>query len=302
MQQPTFTPNIARMRATVEELTGLGERYQRDDRAKAAAIVDKTYSELNLVITAHWFSYRGQVGYNFAGRKRGVDWWLPPVVVCAHYDTVKGSVGADDNASGVAVMLECTRLLAPLSLRRSVEFIATDMEETEPVAKTALNGSQAFSQEIIGVPGYFGVFNLNMVGFTSGLGTQTLPPEVQSAFPMVARSVEQGGRRGDSLAVVGNRDSAELAKAFADGARRHAPDLGLLSLELPNADAKLADLFRGDHVSFWGMAVPAVLLTDTGEFRNPHCHKPTDTASTLDYAFMGKVASALAGTLAALAG
>ncbi|MBI4202470.1 MAG: M28 family peptidase [Chloroflexi bacterium] len=299
MQQPPFTPNTQRLRATVEAIAAQ-ERHRRDRRSESLALIDQVYMELGLVVTGHWYSFRGQVGNNLAGRMRGVDWWLPPLVVCAHYDTVEGTVGADDNASGVAVMLECAHLLAPLSLRRSVEFLAVDMEEPE-AGGAALTGSQAFTQEIIGVAGYEGIFNLDMVGYTSGPGTQRLPSEIEGLFPDVAGRMAQQGHRGDDLAIVSNRQSAPLVQAFTSGVQQHTPDLGLVTLELPEDRPALADLFRGDHISFWAMDVPAILLTDTGDYRNPNRHTVKDTPETLDYGFMAKVTAALAGTLAALA-
>ena len=60
----------------------------------------------------------------------------------------------------------------------------------------------------------------------------------------------------------------------------------------------MPDIFRGDHAPFWMAGIPAIMITDTANFRNPHYHRPTDTADTLDYDFMGDVTRALIATLA----
>ena len=90
-----------------------------------------------------------------------------PLLVSAHYDTVPGSPGADDNASGVAVLLECARALSKARLRRSVEFVDFDMEEDQPEGQ-ALVGSTALVEAAGGKGSYEALYNLEMVGFTSG--------------------------------------------------------------------------------------------------------------------------------------
>jgi Zn-dependent M28 family amino/carboxypeptidase len=276
------------------------ERFNHDRHGEPLGYIDQAFAQLGLEVSGHTFTYHGRVGINLLARKSGSDLSLPPLLVCAHYDTVQGSLGADDNASGVAVMLECARLLAPLALPRTIDFLALDMEERQPEEGQGLVGSGAFVREQGKARGYAGVFNLETVGFTSGPGTQRLPPGFPVLFPAVYQHLVQRGFPGDGLALVSNRASAPLAQALLAAARARASDLDIVPVELPEGVPLPGDLFRSDHASFWAAGIPAIMLTDTANFRNPHYHTSTDTPDTLDYSFMARVTSALGATLAAL--
>ncbi len=291
------SPDLQRLRATVAALAAY-ERFNHDRHGEPLGYIDQAFAQAGLEVNGHTYAYAGRVGINLLGRKQGIDQSLPPLLVCAHYDTVQGSVGADDNASGVAVMLECARLLSPLALRRTVDFLAVDMEERQPEGE-GLVGSLAFVQEVAKGRGYAGVYNLEMVGYTSGPGTQKLPPGFSSLLPAVAERLAQRGYAGDSLAVVSNPGSRALVQTLVD-AVHGASDLEVVAVELPTGLPAPPDLFRSDHASFWAAGVPAVMLTDTANFRNPHYHTGRDTPDTLDYAFMARVTASLATALAAL--
>ena len=288
-----------RLRATVAALAAY-ERFNHDRHGEPLGYIDQSFAQCGLEVVGHTYAYAGRVGINLLGRKRGTDASLPPLLACAHYDTVEGSVGADDNASGMAALLECARLLSPLPTRRNVDFLALDMEERQPEGD-ALVGSTAFVRERAAGQGYAGVFNLEMVGFTSGPGTQKLPPGFQLVFPQIAQALAQQGYRGDGLALVANPGSRALARAFTQAASAVAPALRVIAFELPPDLPVPPDLFRSDHAPFWTAGIPAVMLTDTANFRNPHYHVRTDMPDTLDYGFLSQVTQALAGALEALA-
>lgn len=292
-------PDLQRLRAHVEALAAY-ERFNHDRHGESLGYIDQAFALLGLAVSGHTFTYHGRVGINLLGHKEGSDPSLPALLVCAHYDTVQGSLGADDNASGVAVMLECARLLAPLALPRTIDFLALDMEERQPEEGQGLVGSGAFVREQGKARGYAGVFNLETVGFTSGPGAQRLPPGFPVLFPAVYQRLAQRGFPGDGLALVSNRASASLAQALLGAARAGAQDLEIALVELPEGVPLPFDLFRSDHASFWAAGIPAVMLTDTANFRNPHYHTSMDTPDTLDYRFMSQVTAALAGALAAL--
>jgi hypothetical protein len=107
---------------------------------------------------------------------------------------------------------------------------------------------------------------------------------------------------GDFLAIIGNTASAELAAAVERAMNRHVPDLKTLSLMVPAQGERLPDTRRSDHAAFWDHGYPALMLTDTANFRNPHYHQPTDTLATLDLTFMRRVAEAVAAAAIDLAG
>ena len=209
-----------------------------------------------------------------SGRRTG-----PPLIIAAHYDTVEGSPGADDNASGLAVMLEGARALFPMTLAREIRFIAFCLEEEDLLGSLAYAAALKEAGEEIA-----GAIVLECVGYTSEKrGSQAIPV----ATPIAVSDV------GDFLAIVGNSASAPLVNAFKRAATREARELKTVSLVVPAKGERLPDTRRSDHAAFWHYGYPALMLTDTANFRNPHYHRPTDTFETLDLTFMQRVVRAV---------
>jgi len=209
-----------------------------------------------------------------SGRRTG-----PPLIIAAHYDTVEGSPGADDNASGLAVMLEAARALSPMTLAREIRFIAFCLEEEDLLGSLAYAAALKEAGEEIA-----GAIVLECVGYTSEKrGSQAIPV----ATPIAVSDV------GDFLAIVGNSASAPLVNAFKRAATREARELKTVSLVVPAKGERLPDTRRSDHAAFWHYGYPALMLTDTANFRNPHYHRPTDTFETLDLTFMQRVVRAV---------
>jgi Zn-dependent M28 family amino/carboxypeptidase len=213
---------------------------------------------------------------------------LPPLLIGAHYDTVSGSPGADDNASGLVVLLEVASLLRARLLRRPVWLVAFCLEEQDRL------GSQAFASRLKAERRELaGAIILECVGFTrSEAGTQQIPPGVPIAVPT----------QGDFLAIVGNEASRALVTQLDQEAQRNASQLKPLSLVVPGRGEALPDTRRSDHASFWDAGYPAVVLTDTANFRNPHYHRATDTVDTLNFEFLSKVVATVAATAIHIAG
>ena len=269
--------------------------------AAAQEYLRAAFHASGLEMRQHTFTHSGLTGTNLLARKEGSDPILPPLLVSAHYDTVPGSPGADDNASGVATLLECARVLASAPVIRSVELVAFNMEETQPHGD-GLVGSAAFVRDLAPYTRYEGVLNLEMVGFASGPGTQSFPSGFQVLFPTVYLHVEERDFRGDSLAVVSQGRSITLSQRLVAAAAQHVPELDVVAIEVRDGMPIPPDVFRSDHAPFWAAGVPAVMVTDTDNFRNPHYHTPGDTADTLDYAFLHRVTCALLATLAEYTG
>ena len=298
--------DVSRLRAHVARLAR-GERhslYSPDCHTETVEYISAAFAECGLETRQHTFDLRGRRGINIVSHKPGASVeGLRPLLVSAHYDTVHNSPGADDNASGVAALLECARVLSTAQLRRSVEFVAFVMEEKQPPNRMALVGSTAFVRHVLskaegtagGKNAYEGVYNLEMVGYTSGVGTQGHPPGFRFILPGVYGRVRQRGFRGDFIAVVARGSSIDLGRRFQDAARQWVPGLEVLAIEVRHRIPILLDIFRSDHAPFWAAGIPAIMITDTANFRNPHYHNSTDT---LDYTFMGNVTRALVATLA----
>jgi aminopeptidase YwaD len=205
------------------------------------------------------------------------------VIIGAHYDTVPFSPGADDNASGVATLLEIAHLCAEanLSLRRPVDFIAFGMEEEgcigscRHVTRLKRSGTKVAA-----------MVSLECVGYTDErAGSQRIPPGLPINVP----------DRGTFLGIIGNSPAKHLVSLMQASAKSHAPGLEAIGLVAEDNGHRLPVTRLSDHAPFWDRGYPALMLTDTAFLRNPHYHKPNDTADTLDITFMTKVAQTVAG-------
>ena len=135
-----------------------------------------------------------------------------------------------------------------------------------------------------------GAIILECVGYACDEeGSQKIPPGVPVPVPTV----------GNFLAIVGNQNSQILTKAVAEAMQFH---LSVVPLVVPGNGEQLPDTRRSDHTSFWEEGLPAVMVTDTANFRNPHYHQPTDRLETLNLDFMASVADAVTATVMRLAG
>jgi len=270
---------------------------------RTEAYLTEQFTRLGLGVSTHPFKALGGTYRNVIAtiQQSAAPSSPPPLIIAAHYDTVEASPGADDNASALAVLLEVARSLRDVPLARSVRFIAFCLEEENLLGSLAYASSlQAADEEICGA------IVLECVGYArSEEGSQQKPPMGKGAswrawggrvekMPVAVPTV------GDFLGIVGNAASAHLVKAVEAAANQAVPDLRTISLVVPGNGELLPDTRRSDHAAFWHHGYPAVMLTDTANFRNPHYHQPTDTLDTLNLAFMEKVARAVAAAAIAL--
>ena len=199
------------------------------------------------------------------------------VLVGAHYDAVPGTPGADDNASALAVLLGAATTVGP---HDQVCYVAFNGEECD------LAGSRAFVGRL-GRNRLEQVHVLEMVGYTSRAPGSQLNPIPPTRVPTV----------GDFLGLVGtHRSRASPGSCPRPGKLIHRAGPGAL----PAATVPLGvirrlapHVLRSDQAPFWEAGLPALMWTDTAEFRNPNYHRPTDLPETLDYEFMAGVARLL---------
>jgi len=274
----------------------IGERHPTSSPTalrQAEDYLTEQFKVLGLEVSTHPFralggTYRNVIGARSASHPSpGSD---APLIIAAHYDTVEGSPGADDNASALAVMLEVARCLRDVPLSRAVQFIAFCLEEQDFIGL----GSLAYVWSVKKADRKIaGAIVLECVGYACETeGSQRKPPGVPIAVPSA----------GDFLGIVGNTASAWLVQAVEVAAKQDVPDLKMVSLVVPGNGELLPDTRRSDHAAFWHYGYPAVTLTDTADFRNPHYHLPTDTLDTLNLEFMEKVARAVTAAAIDLAG
>lgn len=261
---------------------------------RAAAYIETTLQDFGYGVRNHSFFDNGKEYRNLIATLPGATKSQPKLLVVAHYDTVSNSPGADDNASGVALLLELARIFIRARLQRTVEFIAVNLEENECETKPkgrGLRGSRALAQ-YARKEGWnlAGVVVLESVAYASADAIQTIPEGLPIEVPIV----------GNFIAVIGNQASSHLVETFLHAAERYQPNLPKVPLVVPGNGELFPDTRRSDHAPFWDEGYPAIMLTDTTNFRSPHYHQPSDTLETLNLDFATAVGSAVAGLITVL--
>ncbi|HYK82398.1 MAG TPA: M28 family peptidase [Gemmatimonadales bacterium] len=284
---------VDRLTQHVAALEGIRHPTAAPERHRAARdYVAAELRALGLPVDFLPFTFRGRTHHNVRAIAHGREPHRPHLLVAAHYDSTPDTPGADDNASGVAAMLECARRVAPGPLAATVEFIGLDLEELH--APTYRVGSRRLARaRRAGGETLAGALVLEMVGYRDPTpGAQLVPPFLGVDVP----------RTGDFLAAVGDTQSRALLDDFVAAARATVPDLPIVPYRTRLRGWLLPLTRLSDNASFWDVGYPALMLTDTAFLRNPHYHRMSDTAATLDFDFMAQVTEAVAGAVERLAG
>jgi hypothetical protein len=239
---------------------------------------------------------------NIVGRQSGFTDECTTYIIDGHFDSVEGSPGADDNASGVAGLLESVRILSRYHFKNTIKFISFDLEET--VNGTGLNGSkQHVASCIPSSEKIAGVINYEMIGYcTNDTGSQIIPYGFSMLFPAAVESVRAQNARGNFVGCNANVASGPLRDAFATSSRLYVPELRVITLTVPGNGQIAPDLRRSDHAPFWDAGYQALMLADGANLRNLNWHKISDTLETLNFTFMANVVKAAIATVATLAG
>lgn len=230
-------------------------------------------------VDTHEFQVRGKTYENLvlnlpatqAGRKE------PPILIGAHYDAVPGSPGADDNATGVAVLLELARSLAAKPAKYPVRLVAFDMEEY------GLRGSSQYAADLRQQQQPLRLMiSLEMLGYRDTRpGSQRYPAGLERFYPNC----------GNFIGLIGNWSTIPDLISLSRRLRK----AGVLSEWLPagKRGAAIPATRRSDHAPFWDQNYPALMVTDTADLRNPHYHQPSDRLETLDLDFLTGVCQGL---------
>ena len=269
----------------IEVLAGaIGERnvWHYDNLEKSAGYIENTLRSLGYRVTVQEFAAVGKTVRNVQVELTGTLLPQEVVVIGAHYDSVPGSPGANDNASGVAALLEIARLLAGRPLLRTVRFVAFVNEEA-PFFSTCEMGSHVYArhahQQGVNV---VAMFSLETIGYyDNSPGSQHYPlPLYSLIYP----------DSGNYIAFVGNLSSRNLVRQSIGSFRRHSviPSEGIA------APGWMKGIYWSDHWSFWQEGYPALMVTDTALFRYPHYHSKSDTPDNIDYPRLARVVAGLA--------
>jgi Zn-dependent M28 family amino/carboxypeptidase len=260
-----------------------------DSMQRAEQYIADAFASAGWTVKRHAYAVPGGEAVNLEVERKGT---RPDtfVVIGAHYDTVAGSPGADDNASGVAALLVLARAFAHSAPERTLRFVAFANEEP-PWFRTEHMGSRVYARGCK-QRGEFVVamLSLESLGFYSRAeDSQSYPSDSTGAGRMT---------RGNYLAFISNPTSknllARISAAFA-ATQTIASDSAALPDSVDGVD-------WSDHRSFWEEGYPAVMATDTAPFRNPHYHRPGDTPETLDYDSFALAVRGLHAVVAELAG
>ena len=278
MPQPESTNILLHLKTLV------GERNPfttPDPLEQAAGYIAHQFQSMGLEVSREEVPFEGITSHNIFGLKEGTDSSAGTFILGAHYDSVKGTPGADDNASAVAALLEIARCLEDTETKGSILFTAFTLEEYGFIGSHQMAARVKESGEFIS-----GMISLEMLGYrTREPGSQTYPAYVPA---------DQYPDTGDFIAVVGNEPSQSLALGLAKTLKQTTPDLGVESLVLPGRADNFVEVRLSDHCPFWEHDFKAAMLTDTAFFRNPHYHQPTDTLETLDIDFIRDICAGVA--------
>jgi Zn-dependent M28 family amino/carboxypeptidase len=284
---PDVTVNPDNLYATVNQLVTVNPARSFNNHSSLeniAQYIKSKYSEYGLLATEQEYEVRGVSYKNIIASYGPTN--SPVLVIGAHYDVFDELPGADDNASGVAGILELARLISILkpSLNYRIEFVVYTLEEP-PFFRTEHMGSFIHAKslhennvEVIGMA------SLEMIGYFSDSGSSQEYPlsGMKLFYPTV----------GDFIAVVSNFSSSSLSRRFVNNLAATA-----LNTEQLRAPSFITGVDFSDHMNYWNFGYDAVMITDTSFYRNANYHKMTDTLDTLNYTKMAEVVKGVYWTL-----
>lgn len=285
MNQSELSTIASRARRIVEVLaTKYPSRHGRfpDVLNAAGDFIEAEFRNLGYVVTSQPYECEGAKVRNLIAEKQGSRPDQSCIIVGAHYDTVVGTPGADDNASGVAGLLELARLLKDQPLRHTVKFVAFPHEEP-PYFYTHLMGSRQYAKDLKQKgENVLVMLALEMLGYAGENYRQIYPAPLM-------RLLGRYPKNGNYIALVGNMRSLGMMSLV----RKAMRDQRMIGVESLSAPGFIPPLFLSDHSSFWKAGFPALMVTDTAFLRNPHYHAESDRPDTLNYEFLASVVSAV---------
>jgi len=267
----------------------IGERniWKYDNLKASASYIEKAITEMGYEVKKQEYMVMGE-------RVENLEWELTSerhpeeiILVGAHYDSASGSPGANDNASGVAAVLEIARLLKTKTLSRTIRFI-TFVNEESPFFQTGKMGSRIYAsrsrqrgEKIVAM------FSLETIGYYSHeKGSQNYPFPLSFFYPDT----------GNFIAFVGNVSSRSLVQ--------EALEIFRSKTAFPSEGIAAPGWFPGigwsDNWSFWKEGYPAIMITDTAPFRYPYYHTQQDVPDNIEYEQMSRVAVGMSETVRAL--
>jgi Zn-dependent M28 family amino/carboxypeptidase len=274
-----WTEMATRLRHHVNTLAHKPRLPSSPEHHQAGEYIHAQLREAGFTVEESRFTESGFAGTNLLTQPLPVKSDHPLLIVGAHYDSVPGSPGADDNASAVAALLELAhwigpRLAAGEPLAHRLQLAAYDLEEYGFI------GSYIHSRDVErSGTAVRAMISLEMLGYADDRpGSQKLPQHLASLYPDV----------GNFIGVCGNEASHELVQRVTAGMKA-IEGLPVESIAVPGKGETLTAIRLSDHSSFWERGYSALMITDTAFMRNPHYHQPSDRPETLNYDFLARV-------------
>jgi hypothetical protein len=281
-----------RLRAHVRILAGeIGERnlWRYEALGQASRYIQSEFEAVGLPGAFQEYSVNGKPVRNVEASIPGISRPEEVLVIGAHYDSVQGSPGANDNATGTAAVLEVARLLSGKNMARSVRLVAFVNEEP-PFFQTRSMGSRVYAKRARARGDrIIGMFSVETIGsYSDRPGSQQYPFPFGLFYP----------RTGDFIGFVGNLASRPLV--------RRSLELFRESTRFPSEGVAAPGWFMGigwsDHWAFWKEGYSAVMVTDTALYRYSEYHTQDDLPDRINYEKTARVVVGLARMVEQLAG
>ncbi len=291
----------SRIKSDIETLSRAprNSRENPGHHAFAAQWIAREFESIGLAVSRQVFDIPDQspdrTGVNIIGSLNEGS-GESPIVIGSHYDTVPNSPGADDNASGVAAMLECARTLIESGSSRHITFVAFDAEELQHPAQ-GLHGSTAYVGAMTESNRPSATIILESVGFSSSIIKQQLPGSFRFLFRRAYNALKLQKFEANSLLILSKGQGRNISRSLERSAQDASIQLPILPLEVPWWMPLIRNLRRSDHAPFWQADIPAVMISDTANFRNPHYHQTSDTAETVDVDLVTRAARMILNTI-----
>lgn len=255
--------------------------YNYESLSLVAKFIEEHFKEYGYFVDFNQFYYSGREYKNIVATLKGINSSKEWILIGAHYDSAMGSPGADDNASGIAVMLEVARIIRETPIAERIKFVAFTLEEPQTFDLKFIIGSSYFVKKMKRLGYKYRAIILESVGyFSEKKDSQKLPAFIK------------GPDVGDFLGVVGNKKSKPLLELF-EKVKEYVPSINLITYKAPMNGWLALETRFSDHAPFWDAGFQAVMLTDTAMFRNPYYHTSQDTPDKLNFSFMEDVTKAL---------
>lgn len=292
---PPLTPGQERLRTNLElhvrflsHSIGVRSVDMFPNVYRTATYIESRLQDLGYQVVPQQFSAYNRSYRNLEATLPGTTRPQEVVILGAHYDTAEDAPGADDNASGVAGVLELARVFARARQARTIRFVFFPNEEP-PSFPTANMGSRHYAAAARARNDQItAMLSIESIGYYDvDKGSQRYPFPLNLAYPDV----------GDFIGFVSNLKSGPLVRQAIRVFRDHAT----IPTQGAAAPAWVPGVWWSDHWSFWREGYRAIMITDTAPYRNPFYHTPQDTADKLDYARMARVVDGLTHVVRELA-